>query len=589
MTVLKERTTTSAIDGNRTRTTRRLVAYVVLVAGCWLTLLAATPTPSGHPVLTSTSPGSGEVVKSPEYIQLTFDREVPAALATVRVINPPGEQVVFERPAHSAGRADTISVPMPKTRYAGTYAVTWTMPSSNLQPISGSFTFDVFSPGGKAGTPEIATEHDATVAVAYVGFGLLAVITFVLLAGTAFFVVLCWPAGKRPTERLTRYAWCGLLLGTVGALPSMGGYLAWVPLEYAFDLALATGAAQHSAGGALLARLFVFAIVTLGVGLLLHNYQTAAAVPASQRWTAGVAVLGCLSALAATWSLAGPRLPGSPTPLALAGDIALLLAIALPIGGLPALVMLLRQGDDSAVRTAVPLFSRMVLVCAVVLGAVAGSTTRGWSLAGFLALAVTFAGLGVVGSAWAARLPAKRAAARKQRDQFQRWIGWTFGGTAAILVATGALAAAQPGWPAAGRAAAVPPALVQQAPPTRHEVDTGGRAGQGSLELVAIPGASDAGATRLDLYVTTRDTGGATTDALDVEAALSRAGNTENAEHAEGSGRGAEPTPVRLAPTGHGRSTGGVTIPDHGEWKLALTVTAVDGSRHTVTQPLDVR
>lgn len=143
---------------------RKVLGLLLVVLGCWATLLISTPAQSGDPVLRTTSPGNSETVKSPDDVELTFDRPVPAGLATVRIINPPGEQVVFRRPVNPPDRPDTISVPMPKTRFGGTYTVAWTLPSQHLEPLSGAFTFDVFQPTSSAGAPEIETRRDPFIA-----------------------------------------------------------------------------------------------------------------------------------------------------------------------------------------------------------------------------------------------------------------------------------------------------------------------------------------------------------------------------------------------------------------------------------------
>ncbi|OLT23612.1 hypothetical protein BJF78_32030 [Pseudonocardia sp. CNS-139] len=87
-------------------------------------------------MLVAASPGDGETVKSPDELRLTFDRPVTAGLATVLMHNPTGEQVVAGRPYNPPGAPDVVAVAMPRTRYAGTYAVVWSVPSGRAEPVA---------------------------------------------------------------------------------------------------------------------------------------------------------------------------------------------------------------------------------------------------------------------------------------------------------------------------------------------------------------------------------------------------------------------------------------------------------------------
>src|SRR5438045_2800752 len=111
MTLLKNAARNSHVREPRPRT-RRLVAFLVLVAACWAILLATAPSPTSEPVLRSASPGNGEIVKSPDHVVLTFNQPVPAGLATVRILDPGGNQIIFERPVNPQGHPDQLSVPM---------------------------------------------------------------------------------------------------------------------------------------------------------------------------------------------------------------------------------------------------------------------------------------------------------------------------------------------------------------------------------------------------------------------------------------------------------------------------------------------
>ena len=75
----------------RPRLRRRVIGLIVLVAVCWGVLLTVLPSPSGDPEMVSLSPKDGQTVMSPDEVRITFDRPVPAELATVQMTDPAGE------------------------------------------------------------------------------------------------------------------------------------------------------------------------------------------------------------------------------------------------------------------------------------------------------------------------------------------------------------------------------------------------------------------------------------------------------------------------------------------------------------------
>ncbi|EWC61103.1 Copper resistance protein CopC [Actinokineospora spheciospongiae] len=540
----------------------QFVALLLLVAACWGALLATTPQATGDPVLLTTSPGNTELVKSPDAVVLTFDRPVPAALATVRVLDPGGRQVVFTRPTHPDGREDAISVPMPAQRNEGTYAVAWTAPSSGLEPVSGSFTFDVSRPIQPGGIPAIETTRDPVVAAAHLAARALAVAAMVLLAGLAFFVASLGPPAVRArvTRRLIKVAWWLLVGSTLVALVSFGPYAAWVPWHDALDPRLLSAAVESTGGAALLARLATLVPATLGLVLLVVNPPATTAV---ERCSRGAAVLGCASAVFATWPLADPRSLGSPSPLALAADIGLLVALAIPVGGL-----VLLRFPVGRHRHAVARLARSVVGCAVLL-AVAG-TAQAWLghglgllPAGALALAAVLAVF-----AWLLSRRAAGGSAKARSTRLGHQVVGVAGAAALITATTATLIALDPGQSAhaAGPVGQAPAAIREQAPPARLTYDTGTPSGQGSLDLVLIPTTD-----RLDVRVSVLGPHGAHTA---VSIALKRDNRTE---------------PVPLDRAGPGHWTGRATVPERGRWQLALTLRAADGSTHTVGQPIDVR
>ena len=81
---------------------------------------------------------------------------------------------------------------------------------------------------------------------------------------------------------------------------------------------------------------------------------------------------------------------------------------------------------------------------------------------------------------------------------------------------------------------------------------------------------------RVDLHITILDNHDAVTDGMAVSAVFTRPDHT------------AQPVPVTLGHAAPGYTTGSVIVPSHGEWDLALTLRATDGSQQTLTQAINV-
>ncbi|MFE0022619.1 copper resistance protein CopC [Amycolatopsis sp. NPDC059021] len=562
----------------------RIAALLSLVAVCWGTLLATTPAATGNPVLTTTSPGNGQLVKSPDHVLLTFDRPVPAGLATVRVLDPAtGRQVVFERPVHPGGDRNTISVPMPKERHQGTYAVSWSLPSSGLQPISGSFTFDVFASIPPEGVPEIETTHDVTVTVVHAVSRAAAIVAMLLLTGAVFFVAAIGPSAARSriVVRLVKYSWCGLVAATLGTFLSFGPYASWATLSGAFDPRLLTATAESDVGGALLARLYLLVPVALGIAQLMTSPP---AGTSRERWVRGGTVLACAAALSATWTFADPRPEGAPSPLALAVDALLFTTIAVAVGGL----VLLRM-SGSGDRDVVSRFARLAIGCAGSLVVACGYQVWrgprefGWLLAGTLALMLVLVAVAAICRAWAGRISVGgKTSGREARPRLRRVRSLLLavnGAAVLVLAGTATLVTVVPSQAAhaQGVTATIPAAVRQQAAPARLAFDTGKPGGQGSLDLVLIPATGQWGRVRLDVHVTVLTDTGKTRD----DTALTGVFTLPDQR--------APAVPVVFGRRASGFSSGMASLPERGRWKLAITLRTADGGTQTVAQPIDVR
>lgn len=374
----------------------RLAGLVVLVAACWGVLLTALPATSGDPELVSLSPGDGETVKSPDEVRITFDRPVPAELASVQMTSPAGERLVSTRPYNPSGADDAIAVPMPETRYEGIYTVIWSVPSSTLEPLIGTSTFSVYSAARFTAVPGLVVDRDPVVVTVYTVAETFATAALVLGVGTVFALGVAWPEGaRRPgSRRLLRYTWVTMVLATLVSLLSFGGYAARTSLGDAFDTALLSGTLKSDIGAAHMARLLILLPLTLGFWLLLRS---GAARTSVERWTAAGTVLGAASALAATWIFARPHAPAGPGPLSLVAGTALLLAAAVGVGAAVMRWTVLRRAGEQAAPAA-RLLVRIMPVSGAVLLLAATITTSGWQLIAYGALAVVIVGTGVAPS-----------------------------------------------------------------------------------------------------------------------------------------------------------------------------------------------
>jgi copper transport protein len=341
---------------------------------------------------------------------------------------------------------------MPPTRYAGTYSVAWSLPSSRLEPISGTFRFSVFAPTAPVAVPEIAAVRDPVVAVAHTVFRLAATAALTLGVGVVFVLAVAWPAGvgNAAVRRLVTCSWLALLVATLGTIVTFGGYAARTSLGEAFDLTLVSATLSSDIGAGLLARLIVLVPITIGLVQLLTSAPAETSV---RRWSRAGAVLGSAAALMATWSFARPQDPAGPSLLAVAAEIAVLLAVAVCAGGPVLLWMLLRGAGDSVLRTTVPRLARVLPVCGVLLLAITVATARGWQLAALLVLVALVIGTGLASRRWARR----RAVGKDVPGQvrLRRAAAVAAGAAAVALVAAAASGTAQSqlaltGWPAEG-------------------------------------------------------------------------------------------------------------------------------------------
>lgn len=525
----------------------RLLPFLLLVAACWTSLLTlASPVSSEAPVLVSSVPGNGQVTR-PDNIVLTFDRPVPAGLSTIRMTDPYRRPVDPGRPVHADGRDNTISVPVPKQKYAGTYSVAWSVPVTGQEAVTGTFTFDLASRSPVQEPPALDARPGAAVTVAHAVAQFLAFAALALLAGGVLFIAVVWPDGAESTvvRRVVGWAWGGLLGGTVLSLLTFGPYVAKLPLTDVLNGGLLSGVLESGTGHVYLARLLVVAVA--GIGIAQFMTMSPADSPRERRLRGGT-VLACAAAVAATWSFTGP---GSVVV-----GVVHLTALAVLTG---LLVMLYRvvPGERAAGRPETASRSAALIAVAVgVLVVTSGAqiwsqignlgslrTRSGWLWAGFTVLVLVLGVLTLIRRPGGRLLPLGRA------------------GIATVLVGVTAALAVAPAVASVGG---------PQAPLIRVQFDIGGATGQGELDVAIVP--AKVGPNRV--YVTVLDEANAAKTDASVFAELALQGTR---------------VPVSFEPAEPGRLAGSVTVPSAGQWELALTVRATSGEQGVIYGVIDVR
>ncbi|MGH4027101.1 MAG: FixH family protein [Pseudonocardiaceae bacterium] len=592
---------------------RRAVTGLLVLLVLWVPALVAAAPASAHAVLVSATPGDGDLVAvPPEQVTMTFSESVEAGLAMVRLFDPYGEQVRTGRPANPEGRPDTLAVTMPAQTFMGTYTVSWRVLSGDSHPVPGAFTFHVGTPqtSGAPAPAQFEDEGSATVGVLYGGARLLAFAALALLIGLSFFLVVWWPsAGRYPaTGRLIWGAWIVLVVTTVAVLLLFGPKATGRPLPAVADSALLSATLQTRVGVAMLGRLLVLSLVAPGLALLLTRPAPATARRRVRRIGG---VLAAAVALAATWSIAGHSAVGRHTVVALPVDVVHLIAMGVWLGGLVALCgVLLRSGDVTAMRSAVPGFSRAAAICVGLL-VITGSyqawrqvgsptalttTSYGWLLLAKVLLVTVLVGTGAASRAWvrrhyrdAARTAraerrARRGPGKPELARFRRTVAVEAGLALVVLGLTAALVSSQPARTAQIEAATQqraeqgwgPPAPAAAAPipvTTRIGFDTGGPAGRGVLDLAVFP--ATVGSNELHLSVL--DPAGGLMDIPEVTAALTLPD------------RALGPLSVPLQKLAPGHYIGASRIPLPGAWQLAVTVRTSELDQKTTTTPLQIR
>ncbi|MFD7136740.1 copper resistance protein CopC [Streptomyces sp. NPDC059894] len=323
-----------------------------------LLLLPGAGRASAHAALRDTDPADGSVVRAaPRALTLTFTESVGLLDDSLRVLDPDNRRVETGPARHAQGRADTARITLPPTLGDGTYTVAWRVVSADSHPIGGAFTFSVGAPSATRATlPAGPAEDPATAGLfkigRYLAYGAAAV-----LIGTAAFLAVCRPPDPRPLRRPLLAGWAVLTGSTVLLLLLRAPYETGAGPAQALDPSGLTRTLTGRPGLALAVRLALLAVAAV----LLVQQRGRERIPRTA--LAAGAVLAV--ALALTWAAAEHASAGIQVPAAMASSVLHLLATAAWLGGLTALLTLLRR-DALPARVAAR-FSRLAAASVAVL------------------------------------------------------------------------------------------------------------------------------------------------------------------------------------------------------------------------------
>lgn len=353
---------------------RMLLAAAVLIGTLLGALLAGASPASAHAALTGSNPKDGAVVATaPKEVTLTFSEQVAMGNDSIRVLEPSGKRSDKAKIRDlSSGGTVSYGVDLLSGLPNGTYTVAWQAVSADSHPISGAFTFSIGAPSKttvvlperEVGGGVVGVLYDIARYASYAGF--------VLLAGGAAFVLLCWQRGAsvRPLQRLVVQGWVTLTAATLATLMLRTPYTGSGKLADAFDLGGLRDVLETKTGAALISRLLLLGAAALFVAVLFGAYAKREDEAEKKDLTFGLAIGGTVVAaeIAATWALSEHASTGIQPGLAMPVDVIHLLAVATWLGGLAALLTALYRAP-SIERAAVRRFSTVAFNSVVVLAA----------------------------------------------------------------------------------------------------------------------------------------------------------------------------------------------------------------------------
>lgn len=178
--------------GSRSRAALTVIAMTVSL------LLLSETAALAHAELLETSPQNGaHLDAAPRQVVLRFSESALPVRHGFSLLDGSGRTIATPSAHGVPGDATRISMPLPTSLGDGVYVVNWRVVSSDSHPVHGAFVFSV-------GTAQAAPLADAgaqagsdrLVGLAFWLFRLLSFAGLALVVGGAFFVVVCWRAGR---------------------------------------------------------------------------------------------------------------------------------------------------------------------------------------------------------------------------------------------------------------------------------------------------------------------------------------------------------------------------------------------------------
>jgi copper transport protein len=356
-------------------TWRRLGVLLVLPAllAVLLSVTAGVAPASAHAALASTTPAQGsELAALPGAVTLLFTEEVALNPRSVQVTDARGKRVDDGRPQHVAGDSRSVRVGLLPGSGKGSYTVTWRVVSVDGHPVSGTFAFGV---GVPAGTVEQTAPVDPVVGALRTATQLLSYLGAALLVGGSAFLFLLWPDGHGSPRMRQLLIWGVAIaaVGSIGALLVQGPYVAGRALDGLADTSLLRETAASSYGRPLLLRVLAVALAVPVLGVWPRLPEGEDAGPG------GIAAVGNVVLLAASFSLTGHAAEASPRLLAELSDGVHLASAGVWLGGLAVLLLAylpsaLSAGSDPA--SLLPRWSRVAMTAVGLL--VVTGTYQAW-------------------------------------------------------------------------------------------------------------------------------------------------------------------------------------------------------------------
>ncbi len=317
-------------------------------------------------------------------VTATFDEPVGISLDSLRVFAPDGERVDTGG-THEGTTATSIQVTLAAGLAQGTYTVAWHVVSADSHPVQGAFTFSIGHRSRHLTSASLVGNPSGLLSVLYAVDRAAGYLGFVIAAGGAVFLAVCWPDGARHrrAQRLLVSAWLLVVLATLVQLPLQGALTSGGGARAALEPHVLSGAFNGRVGLAVVVRILAlayFAALWLVLGLAPEDLER------PSRWRFGGLFVLVTAFAALTWSVPGHSGVGSDWVLAATADVLHVTSAAIWLGGLALLVgVVLQHGvvDAETAGTAVHRFSPLAAWCVLVIAASgayqAWRNTRSWA------------------------------------------------------------------------------------------------------------------------------------------------------------------------------------------------------------------